>query len=304
LGSNLSSPGCWWARAALVNGLFKLHEIRANTEKEQSIQDKEHQHQVSLPTLQKDFEEKHEAQIRNQRMKEIEDEEASIRDKITSAYQNLIQNNPYIASIQILDMSFSLDTIKMYVKARIREEAKLPPVLDPTLVLAEETSDPKELFRVDLQEFTNQTGEILDLDNTIRMSSKPLRYVLLGDVGSGKTILLKKLALSYAAIKPPITDLPDLPIYVELSLFASSTQSKANDLLDFIANEWQDKYRFPKDDALICISKKLSDGKAILLLDGLDETIQGDRDETAQESYNRVINAIMILPYVILRHKL
>src|SRR5207237_1343567 len=99
--------------------------------------------------------------------------------------------------------------------------------------------------------------------------------------------LLKHLALKSA--DGQLNGLPDLPIHIELNVFASSSY---DDLLDFAATRWEDRYGFPKVDALIHIQKSLEEGKALVLLDALDETVIGDSEEMANASYNRVISSI------------
>ncbi|MBO0795547.1 MAG: NACHT domain-containing protein, partial [Ktedonobacteraceae bacterium] len=111
--------------------------------------------------------------------------------------------------------------------------------------------------------------------------------VFTGDPGAGKTTLLRYLTLK--AANGQLHNLPDFPIYIELNHFASSGY---HDLLDFISTRWDDRYGFPKGDARSCIEEHLKEGKALLLLDALDETVIGNSIDTAEHSYQRISDAI------------
>src|SRR5260370_22095613 len=110
-----------------------------------------------------------------------------------------------------------------------------------------------------------------------------------GDPGAGKTTLLKFLTLK--AADGTLKDLPDLPIHIELNAFSVSTEF--NDLLDFADNEWDKRYAFFKAQARDYMDEALKAGKAMLLLDALDETVVGEQTEKAEASYGRAVNAII-----------
>src|SRR5204863_700991 len=74
--------------------------------------------------------------------------------------------------------------------------------------------------------------------------------------------------------------------------FASS---EYHDLLDFAANVWDERYAFLKADARVYMDEILKAGKALILLDALDETVIGEQVETAEASYKSVSDAIIQL---------
>ncbi len=63
-------------------------------------------------------------------------------------------------------------------------------------------------------------------------------------------------------------------------------------LLDFAATTWEDNYRILKENAQAYIEKHLRAGKALLLLDALDETGIGETGDVAEASYKRIVDAI------------
>ena len=171
-------------------------------------------------------------------------------------------------------MSRPLEVANIYVRLRIHQETKLSYVLDTSLQAAETRRDPNALLRIGQMRLESRVNSALDPDEAIRMYR---RCVIVGDPGAGKTTLLKYLTLKLA--EKQLTGLPDLPIHVELNAFASSGQ---HDLLEFASSSWDEKYGFPKAEARACIEDNLKNGKALLLLDALDETIIGENEETAE----------------------
>jgi HEAT repeats len=80
-----------------------------------------------------------------------------------------------------------------------------------------------------------------------------------------------------------------LPIHIALGEFASSNKQ---DLIEFAVDRWNERYGFPENEARTYIEEHLADGSALLLLDALDETVIGESDEIASESYRHVLTAI------------
>src|SRR3989440_12461378 len=83
-----------------------------------------------------------------------------------------------------------------------------------------------------------------------------------------------------------------LPVYVELQSFVRSGQ---HDLLDFVSATWEGAYAFPAQQARLLLANYLEEGKALLLLDALDETVVGETPEAAQQSYEALSQAILDL---------
>jgi NACHT domain/HEAT repeats len=201
------------------------------------------------------------------------------------AYRDSLKADPRIARLQILDMSHPLDVAKVFVRVRLHQETKPSYELDQNLLEAEALRDPNELLRVGSIHLEHRVSSALDPDEAIRTYK---RCVFVGDPGAGKTTLLKYLTLK--AAEKQLTNLPDLPIHIELNAFASS---QCQDLLDFASIRWEDRYGFPRVDARTYMEEKLKTGSALLLLDALDETVIGDSVDEAEASYKRAIDDVM-----------
>jgi|GEM_PF-3406331 energy-coupling factor transporter ATP-binding protein EcfA2 len=129
--------------------------------------------------------------------------------------------------------------------------------------------------------------KIIDFEDLLKYD----RCVVLGDPGSGKTTLLKKLAHS---VRNPI------PIYIRISEY-SEKRDKHNDLFDYIISN--SKYGKLFEWALV-------NGKALVLLDGLDEVIDTSirmkiaediRKFVASYSGNKFIVTSRIVGYDVVR---
>src|SRR6266849_1810754 len=202
------------------------------------------------------------------------------------AYRQALHVDPRISRLQILDMSRPLEVSNVYVRVRVHEEARLRYDIDPLLSTAEQQRDPNALLQASRTYLEHRVSTAIDPDEAIR---KYHRCVIIGDPGAGKTTLLKHLAMQSA--DSALKDLPDLPIHIELNAFAANTEY--HDLLDFAAATWDERYAFLKADARAYMDKMLDAGKAMLLLDALDETIIGEQIKTAEASYQRTCNAIL-----------
>ena len=203
-----------------------------------------------------------------------------------NAYRRALHADPRISRLQILDMSRPLEVTSVYVRVRVHEEARLRYEVDPQLRHLEGGRDPNAMLQASRMYMEKRASTAIDPDEALR---KYWRCAILGDPGAGKTTLLKYLALK--AADKQLTDLPDLPIHIELNAFAANTEYQ--DLLDFAAHTWDERYAFLKTDARAYMDKMLSEGKALLLLDALDEAAIGEQTEVADASYQRVCDAIM-----------
>src|SRR5438874_2769430 len=104
-------------------------------------------------------------------------------------------------------------------------------------------------------------------------------------------MLLRHLAIMTA--QRSLAGMPALlPVYVELQSFV---RSGLHDLLDFVRTTWEEVYAFPAQQARLLLANYLEEGKALLLLDALDETVVGETPEAAQQSYEAVSQAILAL---------
>jgi HEAT repeat protein/energy-coupling factor transporter ATP-binding protein EcfA2 len=202
------------------------------------------------------------------------------------AYRHALHADPRISRLQILDMSRPLEVTSVYVRVRVHEEARLRYEVDPQLSHAERERDPNIRMQASRAYMEKRASAAIDPDEALR---KYRRCAILGDPGAGKTTLLKYLTLK--ATDNQLADLPDLPIHIELNAFAVNTEYQ--DLLDFAAHTWEERYAFLKTDARTYMDKMLREGNALLLLDALDETAIGEQTEMADASYQRVCEAIL-----------
>lgn len=106
--------------------------------------------------------------------------------------------------------------------------------------------------------------------------------VILGDPGSGKTTLLRYLAL-LSAKKP--AELPggrsQLPIFIPLAAYQ---ESKYPRIVNFITNYFNDSLASPIDGLPSLLQSSLDNGRALVLLDGLDELLnKSERSQLAQK---------------------
>ena len=199
-------------------------------------------------------------------------------------YRDLLRTDPRIRNLQILDMSRPMEVTNVYVHLRLHLETRLSYELDPDLRSSEARRDPNALLQVGWINLESRFGKALDPYKAIRIYK---HCIILGDPGAGKSTLLKYLAL--ASVSRKITNLPDLPIHIELNAFALSG---CQDLLDFASTMWDERYGIPKNKARKYMEENLELGKALLLLDALDETIIGATTDEAEGSYRRVADSI------------
>ena len=205
-----------------------------------------------------------------------ENEQARMRaqtvDEQTAAYRDgLIA---VLRNVRILDMARPLDLHDLYVQVRVCEDArrvKYPRTGELTQASSE---DPETLLEQVDKEIVAQTRESLSPEQAL---SRYNRIALIGDPGAGKTTLLRHLALTYAS------DDARIPIYVELRRYVDSAQDS---LIEFASDDCAARYGFAMSTE--AFESALERGEAILLLDGLDETLAGGTLETAHDAYRAV----------------
>ena len=225
-------------------------------------------------------------EIRRQRMlRAVSDDER------LSLYCEALLADPRITMLQILDMQRPLEVARVYVPLRISQEHQR--VYD-TPVSAEESTettiadDPNVWIEEEQQRRERSVEMIYDPEKAIHTFP---RCVIMGGPGAGKTTLLQHLAI--VAAQRSMVGMPSLlPIYVELESFV---RSGLHDLLDFVSTTWEGAYAFPALQARLLLENYLEEGKALLLLDALDEAVVGETLEAAEQSYEGVSQAILTL---------
>jgi hypothetical protein len=277
---------------ALIAGAFALQSARRTAEIEREKQAEQFKHDQEMERLRKELEAQYRTKEQEEQREETKAETLRLKMLLAQtnadrakAYRQAVHADPRISRLQILDMSRPLEVTSIYVRVRVHQDLRNGFEIDKALLEAEAERDPNVLLKASFKHLESRVSSSIDPDEAIR---KYKRCVFLGDPGAGKTTLLKYLTLKSA--DNLLIDLPDLPIRIELNAFAGSGYQ---DLLDFASAEWEEHYGFPRIDARIYMEENLLSGKALLLLDALDETVIGDTFEAAEVSYQRVADAIM-----------
>src|SRR5947209_11481184 len=206
------------------------------------------------------------------------------------SYFNMLLADPRITMLQIPDMQRPLEVARVYVQLRISEERQQgynTPVRDEEST--ETTEDDPNVWIEEERQRRERSAEVI-CDPEKASHTFP-RCVIMGGPGAGKTTLLRHLAIM--AAQRSIAGMPLLlPVYVELQSFV---RSGLHDLLDFVSTTWEGAYAFPAQQARFLLANYLDEGKALLLLDALDEAVVGETPEAAAQSYEAVSRSVLTL---------
>ncbi|MBX5450280.1 HEAT repeat domain-containing protein [Thermogemmatispora sp.] len=206
-------------------------------------------------------------------------------------YRAGLRSDPRLTHLQILDMNLPINLLDLYIRVRLHEETRPGYHLDEERYGRLLSGDLSDLCRNSHRYGDKQASSTLDPDEAVR---RYRRSVVLGDPGAGKTTLLKYLALR--SLSGQLEGLPDLPIFVELNALVSASSTPHNsDIIQFAARTWEERYRIPRSIALALMGVRLQEGKALLLLDALDETLTGPSKEEAESTYRAVVMMIVEL---------
>ncbi|MDB9506546.1 NACHT domain-containing protein [Microcystis aeruginosa CS-338/01] len=132
----------------------------------------------------------------------------------------------------------------------------------------------REIY-VSLKAFKASDRSLIEAENAVQ---KYRRLVVKGAPGSGKSMLLKYLALSYSEGR--LKNLSDRPVPILLELNRLNEANLTVEKLEQHLVEACDRHDFPKANRFI--SQGLKDGRLLLLLDGLDEVSSGVRSSVVR----------------------
>ncbi|GBD52684.1 hypothetical protein BGM30_17770 [Microcystis aeruginosa NIES-298] len=132
----------------------------------------------------------------------------------------------------------------------------------------------REIY-VSLKAFKASDRSLIEAENAVQ---KYHRLVVKGAPGSGKSMLLKYLALSYSEGR--FKNLSDRPVPILLELNRLNEANLTVEKLEQHLVEVCDRHNFPKANRFI--SQGLKDGRLLLLLDGLDEVSSGVRSSVVR----------------------
>jgi len=260
---------------------LEREKLETQHQYEQELEKIRLQHEEDMLLLQKELEAHYKVLERNQQLQDTEAKAAQFSmlraktlDERVSAYRKALHADSRIARLQILEMNRPLEVADIYIRLRLHQETRVGYELDSVLL---EAPDPNTFIE-------SRVSKALEPEKAI---SKYKHCVIVGDPGAGKTTMLKYLTLQ--SVDDRLPNLPDLPVHIELNAFINSGY---DDLLAFAASVWDDRYGFPGAEALDYIHTCLQDGKVLLLLDALDETVAGTTQEQAEESYLKTLKAI------------
>jgi hypothetical protein len=195
-----------------------------------------------------------------------------------SQYQDLLCRE--LRNLRILDMAKPLDLRQMYVNLKVRDDGRSRfPREDERVASAD--GDPLTILERAHTELLENAASALSPEAALEHFS---RIVVVGDPGAGKTTMLRHLALA------AVDDQMRVPIYVELKDFIDGGEQT---LLDHIYKQCAERYRFTS--APTQLASLLEAGKAMLLLDGLDETLGGASAEEARAAYAHVVAQVELL---------
>ena len=269
---------------ALIAGMFVIYQTRKTARVEKQRQEEQFQHEKEMERFRRILDKRLQDEQKEQQRQESAQiamlHAKTLEDRV-DAYRQALRVDPLLARLQILDMTQPLAVPDIYVRLSVHQDTRS--IFQYTME-EEKQHDPNLLLKLSRERLEQRAATGLTPEAAIHIYK---RCVVVGDPGAGKSTLLKHLALLAGDQK--LTDLPNLPLHVELSAFAASNH---RDLLEFATTVWEERYGFPKTEALDYFQAILQEGRVLLLCDALDETVTGTSREAAEASYFRVSGAI------------
>jgi HEAT repeat protein len=279
--------------AAIIAGIFlliqtrKLQEGQRNLEREKAEWEQgklESAHELELKLMNErtnQVRQSRQEEAENEARQQAEAEAAKMRTEEQHANAYCLKLISELRNLKILDMSKPLDLQTVYVQVRVREEEPRRYVKDEDM-LRQAKGKPSDLLRESQLRLQERATIAMPPEDAL---TRFRRVAIVGDPGAGKTTMLRHIALTMA--ERTQSNLPTLPIYVELNRFV---QSGKDDLLSYVASIWAERYGFR--DAQAYLEAELNGGRASLLLDGLDEVLGGADRKQAEDVYTRVADEV------------
>ncbi|MCP4680204.1 MAG: NACHT domain-containing protein [Deltaproteobacteria bacterium] len=202
--------------------------------------------------------------------------------------------------------AISLPLEELYVElcavAEVPESADIFSVEERRLLSGVESKDPdkqhellRELDALRRERWNARLPEHKSICETL-YTADDISVVILGDPGSGKTTLLHVLALVYAkgpqatqkTFGVPVTESDRLPIFVPLAAYDDLRRHNPGlALVDFLALYYDRRRGLPGLAPLF--RRALESGRALILLDGLDEVLDVSTRGMIAEQVNALI---------------
>jgi hypothetical protein len=173
------------------------------------------------------------------------------------------------------DMQRGIRVTEVFIPPTVREcEQFLPRAMELPKELQRRLREQEALDGTELQEEDLASQLRTYLDQTpqpmLELLADPSqrKLVVLGDPGSGKSLLLQYLVLAWAEAGDPLLGDAPLPLLIELRDYASRrVKGEVNDLIDYLGRAESLRWRLDQD----ALEHWLRHNRTQVLLDGLDE---------------------------------
>ncbi|UCH95557.1 MAG: HEAT repeat domain-containing protein [Candidatus Aminicenantes bacterium] len=191
-------------------------------------------------------------------------------ESFTAYFNAMKEDFETIRDVSVIGQKEALKLESIYVPLRLREKIEHREMYTET-----DKEKNFKIFDEPMKEMEGKPGtmvrreRVLDIDTAVRSFH---RLVVVGTPGSGKTTLIKYLALKSCKENIEKLERISVPIPVNLREFAHSGKG----FRDYIDKVFE-KYSFP--EAKKFVEKDLESGKCILLLDGFDELANREKQE-------------------------
>ena len=215
-----------------------------------------------------------------------------LRRRLRGLYETVFsQHDPGLRFSSLQRLSY----VERYVPVDVREQTLLRIVGRPEQESAEESSGAEPLIQSDRQQPRPTDGRpwlnILDTRRpTLEWLSEKQRCVVLGEPGSGKSALLRYLALTLLGAEVPeiavlgVGLLNRLPVWISFARYAAILKEQPNANVEDYVRGWLHQHSF--DDIYPAFKRALRHSNVLLLVDGLDE---GASQTHRQEALDRIL---------------